>query len=70
MLSQYHWAPFKLFLVTVWYTQPPVQWASGALSPGVKRPGHEVDHSPPTSAEVKKVWIYTSTPHMPSWCTA
>jgi hypothetical protein len=22
----------------------------------------EVDHSPPTSAEVKKLWIYTSTP--------
>jgi hypothetical protein len=24
---------------------------------GVKRPGREVDHSPPTSAEVKKMWI-------------
>jgi hypothetical protein len=24
--------------------------------------GCEVDHSPPTSAEVKKMWIYTSTP--------
>jgi hypothetical protein len=22
----------------------------------------EADHSPPTSAEVKKTWIYTSTP--------
>jgi hypothetical protein len=30
--------------------------------PGVKRPGREADHSPPTSAEVKKMWIYTSTP--------
>jgi hypothetical protein len=30
--------------------------------PGVKQPGHEDDHSPPTSAEVKKIWIYTSTP--------
>jgi hypothetical protein len=30
-----------------------------ALSPGVKRPGRVVDHSPPTSAEVKKIWIYT-----------
>jgi hypothetical protein len=29
--------------------------------PGVKRPRCEVDHSPPTSAEVKKIWIYTST---------
>jgi hypothetical protein len=31
------------------------------LHPGVKRPGREADHSPP-SAEVKKMWIYTSTP--------
>jgi hypothetical protein len=28
----------------------------------VKRPGREADHSPPTSAEVKKMWSYTSTP--------
>jgi hypothetical protein len=34
-----------------------IQWV-----PGVKRPGREVDHSPPTSAEVKKMWIYTATP--------
>jgi hypothetical protein len=31
----------------------------GALSPEVKRPGREVDHSPPTSVKVKKMWIYT-----------
>jgi hypothetical protein len=43
-------------------TQPPIQWISEALSPGIKRPGREDDHSPPTSAEVKKVWIYISTP--------
>jgi hypothetical protein len=30
--------------------------------PGVKRQGREADHSPPTSAEVKKMWTYTSTP--------
>jgi hypothetical protein len=35
-------------------TQPPTQWVPGALSPGVKRPGREFDHSPPTSAKVKK----------------
>jgi hypothetical protein len=29
---------------------------------GVKRPGREADHPPPTAAEVKKTWIYTSTP--------
>jgi hypothetical protein len=43
-------------------TQPPFQWVLRALSPWVKRPGHETDHSSPTSAEVKKIWIYTSTP--------
>jgi hypothetical protein len=39
----------------------PIQWVSGAFSPGVKRPGREADHSPLTSAEMKNVWIYTST---------
>jgi hypothetical protein len=29
---------------------------------GVMRQGHEADHSLPTSAEVKKMWFYTSTP--------
>jgi hypothetical protein len=33
--------------------QPPIQWVPQALSSGVKRPGHEADHSPPSSAEVK-----------------
>jgi hypothetical protein len=46
---------------TLGSTQPPVQWVPGALSPLVKRPEHEDNHSPPTSAEVKKMWIYTST---------
>jgi hypothetical protein len=43
-------------------TQPPIQWVPGALSPGVKRPGREADHSPPTTVEIKKIWIYTSIP--------
>jgi hypothetical protein len=47
-------------------TQPPIQWVLGGLSTGVKRPGSEADHSPPASAEVKKMWIYTFTPHTPS----
>jgi hypothetical protein len=29
---------------------------------GVKRQGLEADHSPPTIAEDKKMWIYTSAP--------
>jgi hypothetical protein len=43
-------------------TQPPIQWVPGALFPGVKRLGCEADHSPPASAKVKKMRIYTSTP--------
>jgi len=42
-------------------TQRPMQWVPGALSLGVKRPGRETDHSPPSSAEVKNAWSYTST---------
>jgi hypothetical protein len=43
-------------------TQPPIQWVPGALSLGLKRQGREADHSPPSSAEVKEAWSYTSTP--------
>jgi hypothetical protein len=51
-------------------TQPPIQWQLGALSLGVKRQGREADHSPPTGAKVKTMWIYTFTPHTPSWHSA
>jgi hypothetical protein len=43
-------------------TWPPLQCVPGALSPGIKRPLREADHSTPASAEVKKMWIYTSIP--------
>jgi hypothetical protein len=51
-------------------TQPRIQWVPGALSLGVKRPGCEADHSPPSSAEVKNAWSYTSTPQyvFMAWC--
>jgi len=42
-------------------TQPAVQWVMGVM-----QPGHEADHSPPLSSEVKNAWSYTSTPHIPS----
>jgi hypothetical protein len=41
--------------------RPPIQWGLGALSPGIKWPRREADHSPPTRADVKKAWIYTTT---------
>jgi hypothetical protein len=37
-------------------------WLWGALSLVIKQPGHEADHLPPSSAEVKNFWSYTSTP--------
>jgi hypothetical protein len=45
-------------------TRSPIQfqWVAGALSPGVKRPYREANHSPFSSSEVKNAWSYTSTP--------
>jgi hypothetical protein len=43
-------------------TQPPIQCVPEVLSPEAKRPGREADHLPPSSAEVKNVWSYASTP--------
>jgi len=42
----------------------------GALSPGVKWPGREADHSPQSSAEAKNAWSYNSVPSYVSmgWC--
>jgi hypothetical protein len=34
-------------------TQPPIQWVPVTLPQGIKLPGHEADHSPPSNAEVK-----------------
>jgi hypothetical protein len=50
------------------YPQP--EDTPGALSLGVKRPGREADHSPPSSDEVKYAWSYTSTPQFVfmAWC--
>jgi hypothetical protein len=55
----------KLSIPAVGSNEPPIQSAPGALSLGVKRPEREADHSPPSSAEVKFSWSYTSTPPVP-----
>jgi hypothetical protein len=34
-------------------TQPPIWWVPGTISPGLKWPGREADHSPPSSAKVE-----------------
>lgn len=49
----------RLVLGTI---QPPMQWALGDFSLGVKQLGHEDDHSPVTSAEDKNSWIYVLIP--------
>jgi hypothetical protein len=41
-------------------TEPPIQWVTGAVSPGVKRTGREAVHSTPTSVEVKKISSWRS----------
>jgi hypothetical protein len=50
--------PFLSFTLSV---QPPIQWLSGALSLGLKRPGREAGHSPPSTAEVKEYALM-------AWC--
>jgi hypothetical protein len=52
-------------------TQPPIQWAPGALFLGVKRSGREANHSPPFGAEVKEwVELYLHSPiRLLAWCS-
>jgi hypothetical protein len=65
----------RVFVVVVYFvmTQPGnfrfarVQWVSGTLSAGVKRPESETDQSPLSSAEIKNTWCYTSIPNASSW---
>ena len=42
-------------------TQPLIQWLPCSF-PGVKRQGLHIDHTGPSSTEVKNEWSYTSTP--------
>jgi hypothetical protein len=50
-------------------TQPPSQWVTVALFLGVKRPGREADHLPPSIAEVKEcVELHLHSFNTPSWC--
>jgi hypothetical protein len=53
-----------VFILALGPTQAHMQLVPGVLTLGVKRPGREADHSPPSSADVKNSWSYTSTPQM------
>jgi hypothetical protein len=41
----------------------PLKWVPGPIIPGVKRPGHEADHSLPSSVQVKNASSHVSTLH-------
>jgi hypothetical protein len=41
---------------------------TGGSFPGVKRPGRESDHSPPTTAEVEETLVCTSAPPISLQC--
>jgi hypothetical protein len=69
-------ALIEFFLFTTTYilslrlSQLPIQWVLGALTPGVKWPGHEADDSPPSCAEVKNTWSCTTISQyvFVAWC--
>jgi hypothetical protein len=50
-----------MYRLAVGPTHPAIEWASGSLSQETKRPVREADHSPPSNAEFKDAWSYTST---------
>jgi hypothetical protein len=61
---------YSLFIISrpaLGPTQPPIQWAPGAISPGVKQGGREADQSPPSSAVVKSSGATLPLPHTSSW---
>jgi hypothetical protein len=62
-VAQFPVGAMRLFLTDIALVpnQPPLQWASDALSTGVKRPGRQADQSLPPSADVNNSWSYTST---------
>jgi hypothetical protein len=51
---------FTKFRLPLGLTQTPIQWVPGGVFQGVKRPGRDADHSPPSSAGAVNAWNYTS----------
>jgi hypothetical protein len=43
------------------HTQPPVQRLMTAVSSGLKRPGRESNHLPPSTSKLTNAWSYTYT---------
>jgi hypothetical protein len=61
---------FSMARPALGHTQPFVQCVPGSLSLGVKQPGSEADHSPPSSAEDKNGGDIPPLPHMSLWHSA
>jgi hypothetical protein len=63
---------FGRIWVSVGVVRHPASYPLGTRNsfPGGMRPGREADHSPPSSAEVKNAWSYTSTSQyvFMAWC--
>jgi hypothetical protein len=59
----------KSFFSSPQPTERSIEWVQGALVPGVKRPGRETDHSPPSTAEVKNDGAIPPLSHTSSWYT-
>jgi len=59
-----------MFLFATLSSLLPHVYPGGDLSPGIKQPGRETDHSLPYSAKVKNAWSYTFTPQyvFMAWC--
>jgi hypothetical protein len=51
-------------------TQPHIQCKRGTFSLKIKWLGCEANHSPPSTADIKNAWIYSSTPPntFMMWC--
>jgi hypothetical protein len=49
-------------LLHVVQARPGAHQPSDIMGTGIYFPERKADHSPPTNAEVKKAWIYSSTP--------
>jgi len=63
------WVHYLCYLSGVHPASYPI--GTRALFLWVKWPGCVADHSPPSSAEVKKAWSYNSTPQYAfmAWCS-
>jgi hypothetical protein len=62
VIGFFNWPNLSSRTMTLGSTQPLTEMSTRNLPGGKGWPVREAGHSPPTSAEIKKMWIYTSTP--------